>query len=701
MAQLYDYTVTFKSLRIDATYVVTISGGSSGTIYALKPGTNPFTTDEDSDEDQFKPVRTQTGYVRVLDDGKDANGNALPTDWWKDLQPDTDISRPVVLKIGSTIVWQGFMQAQNFGGVIYGNPQEREFPVQCILSVLGTYKASTAESGMKNFAWLLHWLLVDNMPTAQQPTRFYIQGGEDARVWLQKRFDWMNFMREVEDNDIESAYSHYDILEDMCKFWGWTCRTHRQYVYLTCTDDAAEKAYMLTLTEAQLATLAGGTSAGTVSTSGMSTLSIPDAFASTNNDTYQNQGPSKATVKADVNKNEMVVQFAPASVRALMNSGWTWQTGDEDLVGYFYSNTIDSFDESDSKILAGNSVSGAGGFQRRQVYSSADQDKPSECDMFLFNHIDDGSWVVHIQTLKAMSFAGGSLKLGGTVYVDSKVFDKQVHVKLHMRLGIGMTRQTARWWYMNDSPVPSSAVVYGWGTAGSLKSFNANANSGQIKSTMFVSVTSLFPAVSVDCVYDRIPVPDEADMYGFLFIDFLGLEYYDEGYKNQQVFQIANFSIEFSRDTYSIPTDLNTVRQREIKAERESTREYTAENNSRTQSEWNVDCIFASDNNMEYGYGLLMEPNGRFMKTTQYGNSSSNLQHPEQHLANRVASYWQKSRRRVKAELQANATVGGSLLRDAITPGVLVSLDGMTGHPVAISHNWCDDVISFTALEMP
>ena len=142
-----NYTITFKSLRAGTVYTVNIGGGI-GTAVPLKGGAQPFTTQEDDNEDVFTPVRTQSGYLRVVDDGKDANGNAWD---WKDLIPATDTSRPVTLthmipnpdagqegepdEIEVTD-WVGFMQAQTFSGVLYGNPQEREFPVQCPLTVV-------------------------------------------------------------------------------------------------------------------------------------------------------------------------------------------------------------------------------------------------------------------------------------------------------------------------------------------------------------------------------------------------------------------------------------------------------------------------------------------------------------------------------------------------------------------------------------
>ena len=69
------------------------------------------------------PIRTQSGYLRIVDDGYAADG-VTPFNW-KDLIPATDISRPVTLTANGTVIWQGFMQAQDFGSVLYGNPQER------------------------------------------------------------------------------------------------------------------------------------------------------------------------------------------------------------------------------------------------------------------------------------------------------------------------------------------------------------------------------------------------------------------------------------------------------------------------------------------------------------------------------------------------------------------------------------------------
>ena len=63
------------------------------------------------------------------------------------------------------------------------------------------------------------------------------------------------------------------------------------------------------------------------------------------------------------------------------------------------------------------------------------------------------------------------------------------------------------------------------------------------------------------------------------------------------------------------------------------------------------------------------------------------LQHPEQHLANRVTTYWATSKRRMEIEVRSDITIGGTLMRD-IDPKCMITLDGTVCHPIALGHDW-------------
>ena len=683
-----NYVINFRSLRSGIVYKLSIGGGS-GTAIELKGGAEPFSTQENDDEDQFTPIRTQSGHIRIVDDGLDTAGHSLGAGWWKDLAPINDTERPVTLTHveGSTTVtdWIGFMQAQNFGGTLYGNPQEREFPVQCCLSVLAATQVSTSETQLCNFAYLLRYIF--NSVPSHSFTSYNLQGGTHAQQWLLKRLDWHNFLNDNADNDVEPKYNLYEILEDVCRFWGWTVRQHKTSIYFTCSDDTAESTF-LTLTPANLTTMAGGSTAGTTNTGYSTTTISGDVFASTDNDDFKQRGPGKATVKADVNKNETIIQFAPATVRKLMEQAgtgqWAWFQGAEDLTGYFASGGGTAIGSFTSELLDGSSHQTRGGFQRRQIYSSKETDTPFNGDMFLINNTGYTSQeviatpAVSIVTKKAMAFGGGSLILGGEVYFNEKLCDITNVPMLYISVGISPNgnRANAKWWYIYYNN--QSQIVHGWeATGGSHYYFAAGVNGGRIKSCKL-------PVSNVD--FDAIPI--DADLYGFVHVDFYSLL---SGYQAIDVFQIANFSIKYSRDTIDIPANLSVKRPREIKEERVTTKDYVAENQNQTHEEWNADLIFASDNNMEYGYGLVMNADGSFMEYAPYQGSN---QHPEQHLANRVANYWAVSRRRLGGEFRANTIAD-------ITPKHKVTIDGTTCHPTSISRDWRDDVVKLSLLEMP
>jgi hypothetical protein len=121
-----------------------------------------------------------------------------------------------------------------------------------------------------------------------------------------------------------------------------------------------------------------------------------------------------------------------------------------------------------------------------------------------------------------------------------------------------------------------------------------------------------------------------------------------------------------------------------------SSQEYVSKNNNKTDNEFMTDCIYASGNNMLFGYGVVLEADGKWMGQLTYG---SNQKWAEQHLADRVTNFWQTSRRRLAVELRSSAL-------DGITPRHKVTIDGMTGYPIAISHEWRDDVTQLTILQL-
>ena len=676
-----DYTISFKSLRAGTVYTLNVGSGNDDV--ALKGAAQPFVTQEDDDEDMFTPIRTQSGYLRIVDDGSVAGFN------WKDLVPLTAFGKPVALMDGNTVVWQGYIQTQTFSGELYGGTQEREYPVICPLSVLEAKEPSVVERDTKSFAYLL-WTILSAAQTTGivEFDNIYFQGGADARTWLQTKIDWKNFHNTDSDGVVSAKYSMYRILEDVCTFWGWTCRTQGKDVYFTCADDSTEKDY-LQVTLAQLQNLAGST--GTIiSRSNIPTVVLEgDIFASRDNEDYIINGPSRAVVTADVNKQKTVMQFAPKAYENQMDAGgYTWVQGEDDLTGFFTTPIVRALPTSGlttEELVARSSVDGSG-FCRRQIFESTESTDAEKIDAIVLHDkciritSNPPRWSldnqIEIDTVYPMDYTGGSFRFTGSLFVGCKRYTDGN--ELHMRFGIGSDRNHAKWWYMD--PIPNGGdISCGWN--GTVNRFIARLEGGNIISTAAYHINAAGILTNVDFKSSTIPAPDSGG-YGRLFIDIIGC-----GVEN---FTIGDFSVEFSREKTKIPTNVHAVRPRVMKEIRDTSHDYTAVNWNQSKDEWSADCIFASDNNLEYGYGLLLNTTGGYVATVPYGNDN---EHPEQHLADRVSKYWANSKRKLMTDLRYN-------LIPAIRPSNLVSMNSATFYPASISHDWRDDKVTIGLMEL-
>ena len=678
------------SLRARTVYTVNVGGGA-GAAVPLKGGAQPFTTQEANDEDMFTPIRTQSGYLRIVDDGRDANGNALEADWWKDLIPATDTSRPVTLthqEGGQIIVdWQGFLQAQTFSGAVYGNPQEREFPIQCVLNVTGGIDINYQQTSIQNFAYLLK-TIIDSLPQAQRPTQYIIQGGTIAQTILLKEIDWQNFV--VEDNDdgnLSARYPMYNILEDMCKFWGWSARTKGTTLYLMCVDDQSMQSF-LTLTYAQLETMAGGTAAGTTSGSFDTTTLSGNIFASTDNNEQIMRGYKKAEVKVDGNAgNGIAVDCFPNKfAEDFIKTGQIVQTitdGDRILN---VSNDKLSFDMAFSK---GECVSGKASLNIVRIVDEQSEDSdPKKALRIKASY--NGSVFASFESIYHHCFYdeniasnfhnNGGISLKGTAYIKAHQYTHnpgKLYCTMKVRVGIGASRASAKWFYVTNNPGVGQQL-YGWGnTPTELEATLGDSNIFRVKGYDGFMYYYL----------EYLPTPF-TNLKGKVFVDILGSNNLTQD-EDTNEFDIHDFSVGFARNTYinEFTPSLNT--DSDLKTDHT----YKSKNQNAVVMNYNADCIFASDNAMQFGYGIIINPDGTFMKGIDYAGNGL-LAFPEQHLADRVTSYWAHSRRLVSGDLQTQ------LVAD-ITPKYKVTFGDMTYHPISISRDWRDDVTKVSLLELP
>lgn len=688
------WQIKFKSLRAGTDYTVNIYDANySGNPILLKGGAEPFSTQEDENEDMFTPVRTQSGYLRIVDDGFNAQEPAQPFNW-KDLVPSTAMSSKVTLTDGNgNIHWHGYMQTQNFSGELYGGVQEREYPVQCGLSAVDSIYPTTQDYELRSFAYLVNFILTSSNLTFGH---IYFQGGADARTWLQTRFCWRNFLTTDDDSNITSKYSVYQMLQDTCRFWGWTARQYKNDVYFTCADDSSEQTFLV-LTPAQLATLAADTTGasiiGTIENVPAAFALTGDIFCSLDNEDYVMRGPNKAVVKADCNEQSTIVEFAPKVLEKQMESVGNYEYHEEgDMVGYYITPVTPQLPLPSTfgtvTDIKGKAYNQGSGFCRMQIYESKESSQPSLNDMIVIaDTYNSGTPVlqVELETVYPMDYTGGSIVLECSLFKDMMINFTDGN-ELWMNIGIGMSKATAKWWYAESILAVPGNIDCGWSTTKPAGGFKARLENGKLYACALWFLFD-FPYGRWFLKSTSLPIPDEPGFFGNIYIELYGTT-------GIAPLCIGNLKIDYSRDKTELPGNIHDNRQRPrlITDMRVSTMRYTAQNNSHSSEEWNANCIFASDNNMDFGYGLLLGSTGGYVSTVPYGN---NNEHPEQHLANRVSAYWQASKRNITTDLRYDIAAVKNVL-----PHQRVTMDGGTFIPFSISHNWRDDVthISFAQL---
>ena len=98
--------MNFESLHgVQCLVKIFDSDGWSGTPTALTPGDEPFSYEEDDDDDMTKLIRYKTGTLRVfVGEGEDI----------QDLYPSTFHEHYVEFYYGDTLDFEGFIQPQSF-----------------------------------------------------------------------------------------------------------------------------------------------------------------------------------------------------------------------------------------------------------------------------------------------------------------------------------------------------------------------------------------------------------------------------------------------------------------------------------------------------------------------------------------------------------------------------------------------------------
>lgn len=207
------WTISFKSF-IGADRVISIYDSSfSGTAVALMGAADPFTIQEDDDDDVYLPIRTQTGYIKFIAESATILQQMLPA---------SVTDRPVVLSEGNTILWVGFLTGEEYDQPWESTPYEVEVPVVSVMEAMkGVW--FTQQSGWNSLFTLLQ-TVNSYCPVTMEVTASTDTPIKDVFV---VNTNWQKYLTPAEriehgTNDVYETQSLYHCIEEWCKYFGFS-----------------------------------------------------------------------------------------------------------------------------------------------------------------------------------------------------------------------------------------------------------------------------------------------------------------------------------------------------------------------------------------------------------------------------------------------------------------------------------------------
>ena len=302
--------------RDNEQYTVNIyDDGYTGNIISLVGADQPFYTSEDADEDIFTPIRSQSGYIRVID----IDGNLL-----EQISPANNVQRMVKVFKGGDVKWQGFVAATAYSQAWITTPREVEIPVNSMLATL-----QYIDFGLEYAAYSknLAYLLVRAMYHLYAITGEYpfsnvrvIDNEEIPGRFFMHRLQYAVFYEQREINNggdtvIEwTGKSLYDILSELCSLYGVTMREDGRELYMANYDSRVQNS-IATYTWSNITAMSNGRTV-TPAVTALADISLLDSinFLSDDNSHGRQQGAKSVAVSLGFETNGLLDIHIPPAV---------------------------------------------------------------------------------------------------------------------------------------------------------------------------------------------------------------------------------------------------------------------------------------------------------------------------------------------------------------------------------------------------
>ena len=588
----------FKGFHSGNTYEVRIEGLSGNTNKELIGGAQPFVIDEDDNDDVYTWVRTQTGVLTICDTGETVDGSAFD---WRDLLPVQSTDRPVTIRVGSTVLWSGYLQSSTYSGGVGSETQIRSFAVQCILSQLGGYDFTYYSSqDLNNFGGILYGIFSSSQ---YQNLKFYFHcvGVED---WLRKRVNYLHFT----DDDGNRKFTNLSLLEEICKFFGFTCRISGYNVYFVRPTDNVQNSYdfeILYLND--LYDISQGTSA-TVETAQWDDVAYSAAwYANTNNQELYYAGWRKTKIVADVNPHQVLVELPMEAIEnvttGLAISETTYGTDGHkyERTGYPTHYVVNGMD-----ITLGDS------YAHQTDYFEGNPTDKHNYNWTTSIHFSSNLSRVRMVSLSSMTFDHGVLVMNGSVYNDDVTGGTHQKVttlsSARAEVWVGQYYWDGSSWVLETHHDPS--VDY---------SFPVPCNAqGKFRDNRVLN--SPYPPYTGYGMPISSKIEGTLEIYLWTTINLGGTE-------------MNAFDMQFLRqDGYNAKKDVDQ-------------NTYIKQNLSRFPGEREVSIAFGTDNNNTFGYGIILNEDGSFCYDISYRSNSTIVdEKPEEHLCDVMSDYGSQMR---------------------------------------------------------
>ena len=220
-----EWTLTFTS-RSGQTVSVGIRGMEQAK--TLTPAEDPFSVTADNSEDPFKPIRSSSGYIRVLAliGELDEVFTSLPS------------THPVTARVGNATVWCGFVKGEAYTQGYEGGKITVEIPVVDALTYLeGEYMPNTWNTPVTlgELLNLIVWQFNLNVAEFVFPERTH--PNNVLRHYIQPQ----RWIKELKEANTEGEYFETDtvskVLTDICVAYGWSLRQEGVTWYFMSIDD--------------------------------------------------------------------------------------------------------------------------------------------------------------------------------------------------------------------------------------------------------------------------------------------------------------------------------------------------------------------------------------------------------------------------------------------------------------------------------